>query len=42
MNNEFRRIWKKVRIRWAGHVAQMGKRGMHIGYWWERQKEIVH
>jgi hypothetical protein len=24
----------------AGHVARMGRRGMHIGYWWESQKEI--
>jgi hypothetical protein len=23
----------------AGHVAQLGRRGMHTGYWWERQKE---
>jgi hypothetical protein len=23
----------------AGHVAQMGQRGMHIGYCWESQKE---
>jgi hypothetical protein len=27
------------RMRWAGHVARMGRRGMHIGYWWEIQKE---
>jgi hypothetical protein len=20
----------------------MGRRGMHIGYWWESQKEIDH
>jgi hypothetical protein len=28
---------------WAGYVVRMdewgGKRGMHIGYWWERQKK---
>jgi hypothetical protein len=30
------------RMRWAGHVAQMGRRGMHIGYWWEMQKEGDH
>jgi hypothetical protein len=23
---------------WAGYVAQMGRGGMHIGYWWEKQK----
>jgi hypothetical protein len=26
-------------VRWAGHVARMGIREMHIGYWWESQKE---
>jgi hypothetical protein len=30
---------KSRRMRWAVHVAQMGRRGMHIGYWWESQKE---
>jgi hypothetical protein len=31
---------KSRRMRWAGHVALMGgRRGMHIGYWWESQKE---
>jgi hypothetical protein len=33
------RIIKSRRIRWAGHVAWMGRRGMHIGFWWESQKE---
>jgi hypothetical protein len=28
----------KIR-RWAGHVARMGIRGTHIGYWFESQKE---
>jgi hypothetical protein len=28
------RIIKSRRMRWAGHVARMGRRGMHIGYWW--------
>jgi hypothetical protein len=27
------------RMRWAWHVAQMGRRGMHRGYWWENQKK---
>jgi hypothetical protein len=30
------------RRRWGGHVARIGRRGMHIGYWWERQKESDH
>jgi hypothetical protein len=25
---------------WAGHLARMGRREMHIGYWYESQKEI--
>jgi hypothetical protein len=32
------RIIKSRRMRWAGHVARMGRRGMHIGLWWERRK----
>jgi hypothetical protein len=32
----------KSRMRWAGHVARMGRRGMHIEYWWESQKERHH
>jgi hypothetical protein len=30
---------KSRRVRWAGNVARMGRRGMHIEYWWESQKE---
>jgi hypothetical protein len=30
------------RMIWAGHVACMGIRGMHIGFWWEIQKEEDH
>jgi hypothetical protein len=33
------RVIRRRRMRWARHVAQMGLRGMHIGYWWESQKE---
>jgi hypothetical protein len=33
---------KSRRIRQARHVAQMGRRGMHIGYWWESKKEGIH
>jgi hypothetical protein len=32
---------KSMRMRWAGHVARMGETGMHIGYWWESQKETT-
>jgi hypothetical protein len=33
------RMMKSRGMRWAWHVARMGLRGMHIGYWMERQKE---
>jgi hypothetical protein len=36
------RIIKSRRIKWAGHVARMGRRGMRIGYWWESQKKREH
>jgi hypothetical protein len=36
------RLIKSRRMRWAGHVARMGRRGMHTGYWWESQKESDH
>jgi hypothetical protein len=36
------RIIKSRRMRWAGHVARMGRRGMRIDYWWERQMERDH
>jgi hypothetical protein len=36
------RIIKSRRMRWAGHIAQMGRRGMHVRYWWESQKERDH
>jgi hypothetical protein len=29
------RMIKSSKMRWAGHVARMGRRGMPIGYWWE-------
>jgi hypothetical protein len=36
------RMIKSRGIRWAGNVARMERRGMHIGYWWECQKERDH
>jgi hypothetical protein len=30
------RIIKLRRMRWAGHVARMWRRGTRIGCWWER------
>jgi hypothetical protein len=30
------RIIKSRRMRWAGHVARMGRGGTRRGYWWER------
>jgi hypothetical protein len=27
------RIINQKRMRWAGHVARMGRRGTYIGYW---------
>jgi hypothetical protein len=29
------RMIKSRRMRWAGHAACLGRRGMYIGYWWE-------
>jgi hypothetical protein len=33
------RIVKARRMRWARHVARMGRRGTRIGCWWESQRE---
>jgi hypothetical protein len=36
------RMIMSFRIRWAVHVARMGRKEMHIGYGWESQKETDH
>jgi hypothetical protein len=36
------RIIKSRRMRWAGHVARMGRRGTLIDYRWESQRERDH
>jgi hypothetical protein len=36
------RIIKSRKMIWASHVARMRRRGMHVGFWWESQKEIDH
>jgi hypothetical protein len=28
------RVMKSRRKRWAGHVARMGRGGVHKGFWW--------
>jgi hypothetical protein len=30
------------RMRWAGHLARMGRRGTLLDYWWESQRERVN
>jgi hypothetical protein len=38
------RMMNSNRMRGTGHVARIGegRRVMHIGYWWESQKEWDH
>jgi hypothetical protein len=33
------RVIKSRRMLLAGHIARTGRRGMHIGYWWESQRK---
>jgi hypothetical protein len=36
------RMIKSRRMRWAGHVARMGRRELHVEFWWESRKERDH
>jgi hypothetical protein len=36
------RIIKSRRMRLVGACSTNGRRGMHVGYWWESQKERDH
>jgi hypothetical protein len=36
------RMIKSRRMRLVGHVARMGRSGMHVGHWWKSQKERDH
>jgi hypothetical protein len=33
---------KSRKMRWAKNVADMERRGMHVGFLWENQNEIDH
>jgi hypothetical protein len=33
---------KSRMMKWAGNIARMGKRGTHVAFWWENQKERDH
>jgi reverse gyrase len=36
------KMMKSRRMRWAGNIARMRRRGMHRGYWWDSHKERDH
>jgi hypothetical protein len=33
------RVFKSRRMRWAGHVARMGRREVHTRFWWGYLRE---
>ena len=35
----FVRVIKSRKIRWAGHVARMGRTEAHTGFWWGNMRE---
>jgi hypothetical protein len=36
------RVIKSRRLRWAGHVARMGRGEVHTGLWWGNLREGDH
>jgi hypothetical protein len=36
------RVIKTIRMRWAGHVARMGRGKVHTACWWENPREREH
>jgi hypothetical protein len=36
------RVIRSGRLRWVGHVAHMGRGGLHTGYRWVNLREGVH
>jgi hypothetical protein len=36
------RVTKSRKMKWVGHVARMGRRGVYTGFWWGNLTEIDH